>query len=161
MSEQHNTHTHTHTYTHTHTHTHTHTLSTTCTHRQPELERGTLLHEDEGEGSDADSDKSMEEVVVQSKPQWDCESVLSTYSNLYNHPARITEPPSLKGHREVGSAAVNLTASSLYIARRILLYVHTKWRRPILQDNKAAPVEVYDTTHLHCPPQRREGHLEV
>ncbi|MFH4976604.1 hypothetical protein AB6A40_003313 [Gnathostoma spinigerum] len=26
------------------------------------------------------------------RPKWDCESVLSTYSNIYNHPALIVEP---------------------------------------------------------------------
>ena len=26
--------------------------------------------------------------------QWDCESILSTYSNLYNHPVTISDPVS-------------------------------------------------------------------
>eukprot|EP00118_Oscarella_pearsei_P009003 m.49298 g.49298 ORF g.49298 m.49298 type:complete len:54 (+) comp33972_c0_seq13:1357-1518(+) len=30
-----------------------------------------------------------------SDEKWDCESVLSTYSNLYNHPTKIKEPSSL------------------------------------------------------------------
>ena len=126
MSEQ-DTHTctplHVYMYTHvrTHMHTHTHCLLM-CAHRQPEL-GGTLPHEDEGECSDADSDLSMEHVAVQSKPQWDCESVLSTYSNLYNHPATITEPPSLKG--EVGSAIASLTFEHI-ATRGILRDVHSK-----------------------------------
>ena len=28
------------------------------------------------------------------KNQWDCESILSTYSNLYNHPVTISDPVS-------------------------------------------------------------------
>lgn len=117
------THMHAHTDMHTHafTHAHTHCIFT-CAHRQPEL-GGTFPHEDEGECSDTDSDLSMEQVAVQSKPQWDCESVLSTYSNLYNHPARITEPPSLKG--EVGSATASLTFEHT-ATRGTLLDVYSK-----------------------------------
>ena len=107
----HNMHTHTHIHTHAHTQ-HAHCVLT-CTHRQPELVGGTLPQGNDSEGSDADSDAdsdvSLEHVAVQSKPQWDCESVLSTYSNYCNHPARITEPPSLKGAREVGSTAASIT----------------------------------------------------
>ena len=106
------THMHTQTYTtlntHTYAHKHTHCVLT-CLHRQPELVGGTLPQGDDSEGSDADSDVSLELVAVQSKPQWDCESVLSTYSNYCNHPARITEPPSLKGAREVGPTAASTT----------------------------------------------------
>ncbi|NXC14173.1 LTV1 protein, partial [Corythaeola cristata] len=31
-------------------------------------------------------------VVEEPKEKWDCESILSTYSNLYNHPTLIKEP---------------------------------------------------------------------
>lgn len=45
------------------------------------------------EESDSDSE---EEIEVESggryKERWDCESILSTYSNLYNHPTVIAEP---------------------------------------------------------------------
>ena len=44
-----------------------------------------------GELSSSESD-DLERIEVPKKPQWDCESVLSTYSNLYNHPTKITEP---------------------------------------------------------------------
>lgn len=30
------------------------------------------------------------------KEKWDCESILSTYSTLYNHPRTITDPPRRK-----------------------------------------------------------------
>jgi len=37
-------------------------------------------------------DDEMEEIVVKEKvDKWDCESVLSTYSTLYNHPKLISE----------------------------------------------------------------------
>jgi len=39
-----------------------------------------------------DSGDEMEEIVVKEKGEkWDCESVLSTYSTLYNHPKVISE----------------------------------------------------------------------
>lgn len=44
---------------------------------------------------DEDSEASDTDLVtVEVKPdeKWDCESILSTYSNLYNHPKLITEP---------------------------------------------------------------------
>ncbi|KAG8260660.1 Protein ltv1 [Homalodisca vitripennis] len=49
--------------------------------------------------SDTDSESSPEEerlVPLVEKERWDCESILSTYSNLYNHPKLITEPSSRK-----------------------------------------------------------------
>lgn len=43
-----------------------------------------------------DSDEEKEEIVAlvveEPKEKWDCESILSTYSNLYNHPKLIEEP---------------------------------------------------------------------
>lgn len=46
-------------------------------------------------GSDDDCD-IVEMVIEKPNERWDCESILSTYSNLYNHPKLITEPPSKK-----------------------------------------------------------------
>ncbi|XP_067901684.1 protein LTV1 homolog isoform X2 [Heterodontus francisci] len=44
-----------------------------------------------------DEEKEEIEILVIEEPteQWDCESILSTYSNLYNHPKLITDPPKL------------------------------------------------------------------
>lgn len=38
-------------------------------------------------------EEEFEYVQVKEKPKWDCETILSTYSNLYNHPKLIKEPP--------------------------------------------------------------------
>lgn len=39
------------------------------------------------------SDEELVEVEIDDgKKKWDCESILSTYSNLYNHPKMIDEP---------------------------------------------------------------------
>ncbi|RZF37679.1 hypothetical protein LSTR_LSTR003090 [Laodelphax striatellus] len=63
------------------------------------------------------SDESGEEfdrVVVEEKPQWDCESILSTHSNLYNHPKLIQEPSKIKlDRRGVPILAPKLTAKAL------------------------------------------------
>ncbi|XP_069463718.1 protein LTV1 homolog [Ambystoma mexicanum] len=46
--------------------------------------------------SDEDSSEEKEEmemlVIEEPGEKWDCESILSTYSNLYNHPQLIKEP---------------------------------------------------------------------
>ncbi|XP_020389901.2 protein LTV1 homolog isoform X1 [Rhincodon typus] len=46
---------------------------------------------------DEEEENEEIEVLVLEEPteQWDCESILSTYSNLYNHPKLITDPPKL------------------------------------------------------------------
>ncbi|CAL1677989.1 unnamed protein product [Lasius platythorax] len=40
-------------------------------------------------------DEDLEKLVVDAceKEKWDCESILSAYSNIYNHPKLIPEPP--------------------------------------------------------------------
>lgn len=40
-------------------------------------------------------DENLEKLIVDTreKDKWDCESVISTYSNIYNHPKLISEPP--------------------------------------------------------------------
>ncbi|XP_002155098.3 protein LTV1 homolog [Hydra vulgaris] len=60
--------------------------------------------------SDTDSEIEDEELFKQfdkkPKDQWDCESVISTYSNLYNHPKIIKEeskkPPQIRLHKHTG-----------------------------------------------------------
>lgn len=46
--------------------------------------------------SEIEDCESGDEIVymeVPEKEKWDCESILSTYSNIYNHPKLIKEPP--------------------------------------------------------------------
>jgi protein LTV1 len=50
-------------------------------------------HVDVCDSEDSDnSDTDLITVEVKPDEKWDCESILSTYSNLYNHPKLITEP---------------------------------------------------------------------
>lgn len=45
--------------------------------------------------SNSDEEESTYKIPVQSpdEKKWDCESIISTYSNIYNHPALITDSP--------------------------------------------------------------------
>jgi protein LTV1 len=52
--------------------------------------------------SDEENDSSSSEEGEQER-KWDCESILSTYSNIYNHPKLISEPQSsriIKGSKK-------------------------------------------------------------
>jgi len=52
-------------------------------------------HDHQSGSHDSSSDEEEETMEVtdgRHDNQWDCESVLSTYSNLYNHPVTINDP---------------------------------------------------------------------
>merc|ERR1712071_602296 len=56
-----------------------------------EVEKGIVHYLDKSDsGDDGESTLSDDEDVPERK--WDCESILSTYSNIYNHPKLISEP---------------------------------------------------------------------
>ncbi|KAM6324128.1 protein LTV1 homolog [Aegotheles albertisi] len=44
------------------------------------------------EESEEEKEEIVAVVIEEPKEKWDCESILSTYSNLYNHPTLIKEP---------------------------------------------------------------------
>lgn len=48
----------------------------------------------ETECGSSEDEHSLEELVVDARQRdkWDCQSVISTYSNIYNHPKLIPEP---------------------------------------------------------------------
>ncbi|KAM9317109.1 protein LTV1 homolog [Gastrophryne carolinensis] len=50
-----------------------------------------LIEEDEEE-----TEELQTLVIEQPAEKWDCESIISTYSNLYNHPQLIKDPPKKK-----------------------------------------------------------------
>jgi len=50
----------------------------------------------------ADDEKLFKEFEKKEKAEWDCESIISTYSNLYNHPKIIDEPRIVKLHPRSG-----------------------------------------------------------
>lgn len=57
--------------------------------------RDTVTNEDFQEDHNEDAEE-FEKVVEPEKERWDCESIISTYSNIYNHPKLITEPKAIK-----------------------------------------------------------------
>ncbi|KAI5696634.1 hypothetical protein M8J76_009604 [Diaphorina citri] len=54
---------------------------------------GRIAEESDTEDS---SEDEFEKMVIREKEKWDCKSILSTYSNIYNHPTLITEPKTNK-----------------------------------------------------------------
>ncbi|XP_076302555.1 protein LTV1 homolog [Lasioglossum baleicum] len=48
----------------------------------------------EKEYPSSEDENSLEDLIVDAreKDKWDCESIISTYSNIYNHPKLISEP---------------------------------------------------------------------
>lgn len=46
--------------------------------------------------SDNESEDEMKYIQIDDTEKWDCETILSTYSNIYNHPKLIVEPSSNK-----------------------------------------------------------------
>lgn len=48
----------------------------------------------EHEYSSCEDENNLEDLVVNARQRdkWDCESIISTYSNIYNHPKLISEP---------------------------------------------------------------------
>lgn len=52
---------------------------------------GKYLDEHQSDDEDDDDSSSSDEDGAPER-KWDCESILSTYSNIYNHPKLISEP---------------------------------------------------------------------
>jgi len=64
-------------------------------------------NKDDGDDDDDDDDDGEELVKMtyfekSKEKNWDCESILSTYSNLYNHPKTIEEPSRKKKKKKTG-----------------------------------------------------------
>ncbi|XP_017786723.1 PREDICTED: protein LTV1 homolog [Nicrophorus vespilloides] len=49
-----------------------------------------------------DDDLELVDIVMPPKEKWDCESILSTYSNIYNHPKLISEPRKIRINPRTG-----------------------------------------------------------
>ncbi|XP_076655731.1 LTV1 ribosome biogenesis factor [Halictus rubicundus] len=70
----------------------------------------------ENEYSNSEDEDNLEDLVVaaRQKNKWDCESIISTYSNIYNHPKLISEPKveKIKVHPRTGIPKNILDVSS-------------------------------------------------
>lgn len=58
------------------------------------MEEGVERYLENYESDQEDDSDTSDEGEPERK--WDCESILSTYSNIYNHPKLISEPRSSK-----------------------------------------------------------------
>ncbi|XP_028462225.1 protein LTV1 homolog [Perca flavescens] len=58
---------------------------------------------------DDEEEEEMETVVIKApEEKWDCETIISTYSNIYNRPKIIQEPPSTKPIRVSSKTGIPL-----------------------------------------------------
>ncbi|KAL6111119.1 ltv1 [Pungitius sinensis] len=56
-----------------------------------------VLKEEDDEDDEEDKEDEMERIVIRAQDEkWDCETIISTYSNIYNRPKMIQEPPKTK-----------------------------------------------------------------
>jgi len=55
-----------------------------------------------GDEHEENEDKLFEQFEKKKSENWDCESIISTYSNIYNHPKLIDEPKVIKIHNRSG-----------------------------------------------------------
>lgn len=60
------------------------------------------VDESSSDENNEDDDKLFEEFEKKDGQNWDCESIISTYSNIYNHPKLIDEPKVIKLHSKSG-----------------------------------------------------------
>lgn len=61
------------------------------------------------EDEDEEEENEMEAIVVEAPVEkWDCETIISTYSNLYNRPKIIEEPPKPKAIRVSSKTGIPL-----------------------------------------------------
>uniref|UniRef100_A0A672Z1U3 Protein LTV1 homolog n=1 Tax=Sphaeramia orbicularis TaxID=375764 RepID=A0A672Z1U3_9TELE len=61
------------------------------------------------EDEDEEEEEEMETVVVEApEDKWDCETIISTYSNIYNRPKIIEEPPKSKPIRVSSKTGIPL-----------------------------------------------------
>ncbi|XP_056136318.1 protein LTV1 homolog [Lampris incognitus] len=61
------------------------------------------------EEEDEEEEQAMETMIIKApEEKWDCETIISTYSNLYNRPKVIEEPPKLKPIRVSNKTGIPL-----------------------------------------------------
>ncbi|XP_061685581.1 protein LTV1 homolog [Syngnathoides biaculeatus] len=65
-----------------------------------------VLQEEEEE--DDEGEEEMEKLIEAPEEKWDCETIISTYSNLYNRPKVIEHPPKVKPIRVSAKSGVPL-----------------------------------------------------
>lgn len=83
---------------------------------------------DEGSDEGSTSEDERQQVPIDQKQEWDCESILSTYSNLYNHPTLIKDTPTSKHDKpikvDINSYLIAFFRTFLYLYKCTLVYMY-------------------------------------
>lgn len=74
-----------------------------------------------GLSSTESGEEELEEIEVPQKMKWDCESILTTYTDIYNHPKLIAEPKVSCFCEEMILFALNVIGSCLTFDKEFFL----------------------------------------
>ncbi|XP_050212385.1 uncharacterized protein LOC126663498 [Mercurialis annua] len=107
------------------------------------------------ENEDGDADVVVVEESSDESEQWDCETIVSTYSNLDNHPAKIDAPITARKKLLAETVSRALNANGQVIT------LHGKERLPIdflPHGKKSGAEKVKDVPELKNEPLKRKQH---
>lgn len=68
------------------------------------------LREGESDGADSELDTLFDEMYKQKEEKWDCETIVSTYTNMENHPSVIDAPSGEKRRNRKAESVIRLDA---------------------------------------------------
>ncbi|XP_065882170.1 uncharacterized protein [Euphorbia lathyris] len=107
------------------------------------------------ENEDEDVDAIVVEESSDESEQWDCETIVTTYSNLDNHPAKIDAPGAARKKKIAETVSGALSASSHVISLR------GKEKLPVdflPRGRKSDAEKVKDVSGLKTEPVKRKQH---
>ncbi|KAL2724217.1 caldesmon [Vespula squamosa] len=122
----------------------------------------------EQEYSSSDEDDLIKLVVdAREKEKWDCESILSTYSNIYNHPKLIVEqkktPSKIKIHPKTGIPKDVLDGSAGKLTSKALAQFNLQNKETELTDTRSVAETMKSTLSIlsirpknESPDERKE-----
>ncbi|XP_061930364.1 protein LTV1 homolog isoform X1 [Apis cerana] len=122
----------------------------------------------ENEYSSSEDEDSLEELIVNAreKDKWDCESIISTYSNIYNHPKLISEPKhpqKIKINPKTGIPRNILDGSSEKLTAKTLAqfdqqneYCKSKYPQSIAETMKSTLSTLSIRSKNETPEERKE-----
>ncbi|XP_067296911.1 protein LTV1 homolog [Pseudorasbora parva] len=60
------------------------------------------VREEDEDDEDDEDEAAIERMVIEPSERWDCETIISTYSNIYNRPKLIQDPPKIRVSDKTG-----------------------------------------------------------
>ncbi|GFY95839.1 hypothetical protein Acr_11g0001450 [Actinidia rufa] len=109
------------------------------------------------EHDDPDEDVMVVEESSDESEVWDCETIVSTYSNLDNHPGKIEAPEVRRKKKLAETVTGALNASSHVISLKGKAKLPMDYL-PQAQNKKYAVENVKDVTASGMEPQKRKQH---